>query len=292
MAQKTSVCALKGGVGKTDLLVQLAAALARKKKRVLVVDLDPQMNATRRLGITHDPSAPILTTVEIIQSGEEGVGKQAVVRCGWVDADGAPLPEAEYIDVLPSREDLTNRETESGHVGALFRLKKALRGWADDEYDVVLFDTPPSLGHLTQLALAASDDVLIPIEPNNDAVGGGFKTSQFVQAHAEDLANPGLHVSGVLVSKYNPNLLEHRFQYDGAKELFGDLLWNPARLVKVGSSEIQLPGWIPVRTRINEASGAGAPVSAYRDAPGREVTAIYDAIADLYIDKLLKGKAA
>lgn len=292
MAHKTSISALKGGVGKSDLTVQLAAALARREKRVLVVDLDPQENATRRLGIMHDPAAPILTAVEIIQSGEEGVGKQAVVRCRWLQDDGSPRPEAAFIDVLPAREDLTNRETESGHVGALFRLRRALRGWADDEYDVILFDTPPSLGHLTQLALAASDDVLIPIEPSNDAVGGSLKTSQFIQAHAEDLGNPGLRVSGFIVSRYNPQLLEQRFQYDGAKELFGELLWNPARLVNLGGREVQIPGWIPLRTRISEASGAASPVSAYRDAAGREVTAIYDSIAQLYVEKLLEGEAA
>ncbi len=164
----------KGGVGKSNLTVQLAAALARRQRRVLVVDLDPQANSTRRLGITVDPDDPIVTTSEVVKSGEEGVGEGAVVPAGWRTEAGEPTPEAAFIDVLPARFDLINREGEAAQLGAVKRLKKTLRGWTT-EYDVTLIDTRPDLGHLVQMAMAAADSILIPTDPTFDSIEAAIR---------------------------------------------------------------------------------------------------------------------
>jgi chromosome partitioning protein len=125
----------KGGTGKTSVTVQTAAALARAGKRVLVVDMDPQANATRRLGIEHRPGEEFLTVGTAIlfntndQPGGIGIGEQAVRPCGWTDGDGEPTAEAALIEVLPSDRDLANREWEASIPGAVERLSLALAGW-------------------------------------------------------------------------------------------------------------------------------------------------------------------
>ena len=148
----------KGGVGKTTVTVNLAAALAEAGRRVLVVDVDPQANAGRRLGVVHDPAAPRPTISEAIQANAAGCAADVLVPCGWTGE------EYRRIDVAPARFDLENRVSEAATLGAVLRLKTALDG-VDDDHDVVLIDCPPSLGHLTQLALAAADAAVCVAEP-------------------------------------------------------------------------------------------------------------------------------
>ncbi|MGW9159330.1 ParA family protein [Microbacterium sp. NPDC055665] len=286
----TAVANNKGGVGKSQLVVQLAAALARLGFRVLVCDMDPQANTTRRLGIEYDPNAPIVTMSEVVKSGERGIGQGAVLPCGWIDSDGNPTSEAENIDLIPSRFDLINRETEAGQVGAVRRLKRALEGWTD-EYDIVLIDTPPSLGHLVQMALAVANTVLIPSDATYDSVEAAIRLRDFVQVHAEDLANPGLHIGGVVTTRYKRSL-EAEEQVAGAREHFGDLLLDPTRIVKEpGMDDLLLPRWIPEWVRLTEADSAAVSVSAWSDRQSRKTVALYDSVAAEYINKVI-GEAA
>jgi len=282
----TAVANNKGGVGKSQLVVQLAAALARLGFRVLVCDMDPQANTTRRLGIEYDPSAPIATMSEVIKSGERGVGQGAVIPCGWVDSDGNPTAEAENIDLIPSRFDLINRETEAGQVGAVRRLKRALEGWRD-EYDIVLIDTPPSLGHLVQMALAVAETVLIPFDPTYDAVEAAIRLRDFVQMHAEDLANPGLHVGGVISTRYK-RTVEAEQQVAGAREHFGELILDATRIVKEPDiDDLLLPRSIPEWARLTEADSAAVSLSAWSDRQSRKTVALYDSVASEYINKVI-----
>lgn len=289
MTHTTVIANNKGGVAKSQLTVQLSAALARAGKRVLVVDLDPQANSTRRLGIIWDPAAPIPTVSEAIKADQPGAGEGAVISCGWVDDDGQPTAEAELIDLIPSRPDLGNRETEAGVVGAARRLKKALLGWTDD-YDVVLIDTPPSLGHLTQLAMAAADDVLIPVAADYDAVEGSHRVDDFVRVHGADLANPTLAVVGVVVTRYKKQL-EDEFQVAGLIERFGDLVWNLAGTQKQANrKDVQIPKFVPEWARFKDADSAAVSLSAWRDENARKTTGLYDNIARTYIERVLGNK--
>lgn len=279
----------KGGVSKSQLTVQLAGGLARAGKRVLVIDLDPQANATRRLGIDWDPSAPFATMSEVIKADQVGVGAGAVLGCGWSGPDGSPTPEAELIDVLPSRFDLVNRETEAGVVGAVRRLKKALEGWIED-YDVVLIDTPPSLGHLTQMAMAAADSVLIPASAQYDAVEAAIRVSDFVARHAADLANPDLRVGGVVVTRYRDQV-EDEFQAKGLREHFGDLVWALAGTYEItGGNHGSIPRYIKEKVRYAEADSAAASLTAWRDRDARLTVAVFDALAAVYLDRLVNVK--
>lgn len=289
MVHTTVIANNKGGVAKTELTVQLAAALARAGRKVLVVDMDPQANATRRLGIEWDPATPIPTMSEVIKADQDGAGEGAVIPCRWVRPDGTPTPEAENIDVLPSRFDLINRETEAGVVGAVRRLQKALEGWTD-AYDVILIDTRPDLGHLVQMAMAAADTIVIPTDPNYDSVEAAIRVSDFVARHAMDIANPDLAVGGIVVTRRRTTK-EHDFQIDGLREQFGDLVWDLGGLVKLpDGTDLLNPSYIPELTRFAEADASAASLSDWSDQNGRKTVALYDAVARIYQARFLGSK--
>jgi chromosome partitioning protein len=286
MPHITAIANNKGGVSKTEVTCQLAGALARSGQRVLVVDMDPQANATRRLGVEWDPSEPIPTMSEVILAAQDGAGEAAVVACGW---DPIQAPEGERIDVLPARFDLINREAEAGAVGAVRRLTKALAGWVD-AYDVILIDTRPDLGHLVQMAFAAADTVLIASDPNYDSVEGAIRVRDFVSLHAADMMNPGLSVAGVVITR-RKKTREHDFQIEGLVDAFGDLVWNLGGVVRFDDgTELLNPSYLPEWSRFAEADAAATSVSAWSGAEARRAVALYDALGRVYSEQILRSK--
>lgn len=241
MEKRVAIGNHKGGSDKTAFTINLSAALAEQGLRVLVGDLDPQANASRRLGFRFDPEDPAPTISEAIKANEPGVAAQAFTPCGWDE------PYASRITLLPARFDLENRIPEAGTPGAPARLRKALRG-ADDEFDVVLLDCPPSLGHLTQLALTAADVALCSLVPDYDSVEGAVRFRDFITDRGEDIDNAELRLIGVLVSEVQERLSAQSFQLEGLPELFGDMVWKP---------------YVPERTVVREAGAAAAPLAAW-----------------------------
>lgn len=292
----------KGGVAKSQVTVQTAAALARRGLDVLVVDMDPQANASRRLGVVFDPTAnPIPTISEALLAAgtTEGAGQGAVLPCAWTDGDdegAAPTPEAERIDLIPSRFDLINRADEAAAVGAVRRLKKALAGGWTDAYDVILIDTRPDLGHLVQMPMAVADSVVITTDPSYDGVKGAMEVRAFIENHAEDLGNPGLRVGGVVVTRWRKTN-EASWQLEGLTEQFGDLVWNmretELREVKQPDGTFALeevetfPPGIKELTRFGEADSAAVSLSAYTDERGKTAISFYEKLADRLIAELL-----
>lgn len=247
----------KGGPGKTTVTVQLAAALAHRGRRVLVVDLDPQANASRRLGFRWSPTDPVPTTAEVVKSAEAGVAAEAIIPAGW------PGPIGDNVDLIPSRWDLEQRISEAGQVGAARRLARALTG-VPSHYDEVLIDLPPSLGHLTHLGLAAADHALCVVEAEYDSVEGATRYRDFISAYRGDLGNPTLTLVGVIVSRLRPNLSEHTFQLAGIREQYPDVLWDPP---------------IPERTILKDAAAAAAPIHAMTGPAATDVQAVFDQLA-------------
>jgi cellulose biosynthesis protein BcsQ len=269
MAHRVAVGNNKGGSGKTAATVNLAAALAELGKRVLVVDLDPQANASRRLGTPFDPVAPTLTTAEVIRDGGDGVAAQAVRPCGWkpgADAEGRPVDYAALIDVIPARFDLENRIAEAGTTGAVLRLRRALVG-VDAEHDVTLMDCPPSLGHLTQLALAAAHEALGTVEPEYDSVEGALRYRDFIgdERSREALGNLALLLAGFIVSRVRAGVGAHTFQLDGLADTLGaELIWDP-----------HLPEWAAVK----DAADAAVPLRTLGTSRAREVAGRFTELA-------------
>ncbi|WP_407938106.1 ParA family protein [Motilibacter rhizosphaerae] len=227
----------KGGVGKTTSTVNLAAALVSEGKRVLVLDLDPQGNASTALGIEHHRGVEDVYQVLI-----EGLplGK-AVVAC----------PDLPGLDCAPATIDLAGAEIELVPLVAReFRLRKALETYlasSAEGYDVVLIDCPPSLGLLTVNAMTAASEVLIPIQCEYYALEGLQQLLQLVELVQQNL-NERLHVSTILLT-----------MYDGRTRLAQQV----AEDVRAHFSERVLRTVIPRSVRVSEAPSYGQTVVTY-----------------------------
>ena len=232
----------KGGVGKTTSAVNIAAALALHGLRVLLIDLDPQGNASTALGIDH------------------GVGTASiydVLLGGQPIADVATRTEfAPTLRCVPATLDLAGADIElTSQVAREYRLQRALRTFLDaegDEVDYVLIDCPPSLGLLTLNALVAGKEMLIPIQCEYYALEGLaqlLKTVELVTSHL----NPELAVSTVLLTMYDSRTRLADQVADEVRRHFGELVLEPM---------------IPRNVRVSEAPGFGQTVMTY-DAGSR-----------------------
>jgi len=206
VAQVLAVTNQKGGVGKTTTSVNLAAQLATPKRRVLLVDLDPQANATSSLGIDKDGLAKTLYDVLISHAGPADIVLPTNIQNLFVLPANANLAQAE-VDLV----NVPSRET---------RLRQAL---ASVDADVIIIDCPPALGLLTVNALTAADKVLIPVQAEYFALEGLSQLLQTIQLVRSGL-NPHLEIFGVVLTMFSKRtVLSEQVQAEVAQH-FGDKL--------------------------------------------------------------------
>lgn len=233
MTRILAIANQKGGVGKTTTAINLGACLAAAERATLVVDIDPQGNATSGLGIEREGvEASVYDILVNDVPAEEAVVKQV------------HLP---YLDVIPSSRDLVGAEVELvGRAKREYVLKSALAPLAD-RYEFILVDCPPSLGLLTLNTLTAADSVLIPIQCEFYALEGLSQLLNSVRLVQRNL-NPRLQIEGVLLTMYDRRLNLSRQVAEEAKEYFGKSVYRTA---------------IPRNVRLAEAPSFGKPIILY-----------------------------
>jgi chromosome partitioning protein len=191
MSHVIAIANQKGGVGKTTTAINLGASLAAAEQRVLIIDMDPQGNATSGLGVNARSAKSTLYGVLL---NRLPLGS-AIIR-------GVHFP---LLDVIPTTVSLVGAEAELvGQPRWQFRLREALDG-TREMYDFILIDCPPALGVLTLNTLVAADTVLIPLQPEYFALEGLSQFSETLEVVREHL-NPRLGVEGVLLTMYDGRL--------------------------------------------------------------------------------------
>jgi chromosome partitioning protein len=278
VSHATTLGTNKGGPGKTTTCINLGCALARAGYTVLWVDLDPQGNLTRRVGAQLTPDTA--TAAEIIEAGATreyyGCAADAIVPAG-IEADYSGR-----LKVIGATIDLTNRSNEFHVPGAINRLRNALKG-ATEGIDVILYDTGPGFGLLQQMALAASDDVLIVVQPETDGTHGGGRLSDFVLDRADAIGVPDLRILGYIANLVRMNTAVHK---DNMSQLPGYIAEGqpPARLGARAPAYLWEP-YIPNVTKVLEAGehngGPGAAIERHGTV-GREIASRYDQLAKRY----------
>jgi chromosome partitioning protein len=234
-----TVISLKGGVGKTTVTLGLAGAATTRGLRTLVVDLDPQGNATLAL----DPRSSEFTSNDVLADARSGVLAQAVTATEW----------DERLLVVPSEPALEHRNHPVAGRGGEHRLRTTMNGLAG--FDLVLIDTPPSLGELTKNALAASDRVVVVTEPTAFAVSGAQQALTAVDVVRSGF-NLRLRPAGIIVNRYRSRSAEHQYRHAELVSAYGPLVLEPV---------------LPERSAVVSAAGAHVPVHRWPSPGAREI---------------------
>jgi chromosome partitioning protein len=233
----------KGGVGKTTTTVNLAAYLATFGKKILLVDIDAQSNASVGLGVDRSKIDKCLYDV-IIEGlpADEAIQKSSIAN----------------LDVLPSTPKLAGAEVELVSLdNREHRLKQALYG-ITEPYDYIIIDCPPSLSLLTVNALAAANEVIIPIQCEYYALEGISQLTHTLELVRESL-NPELKIRGIILTMYDPRTLLSAQVAEETRKYFGSKVFNTV---------------VPRNIRLAEAPSFGQPIIFYD--PGSKGAAAYE----------------
>ena len=238
-----SVINQKGGVGKTPTVINLAAGLTTKGKKILVIDLDPQGNATTGLGLSNNDNSD--RTIYGVLNGTRKVS-EVITKTN-----------IENLDLITSNVDLSGLEVETaGDTRRAFILKEQITAYLNDSrglYDYVIIDCPPSLSLLTIMALVASNSLVVPLQTEFFALEGLTQLMKTIERIKTNL-NPELQIKGILLTMYDKrNKLSSQVEAE-AREYFKDKVYQTV---------------VPRNVRLSEAPSHGVPVLIYdKTCPG------------------------
>ena len=260
-----SVINQKGGVGKTTTVINLAAGLTMKGKKVLVIDLDPQGNATTGLGLSNTENSEL--TVYSVLNGNKKI------------SDVIQPTRFENLNLVTSNVDLSGLEVETaGDSRRAFKLKDELGSILNDSgalYDYILIDCPPSLSLLTVMALVASDELVVPLQTEFFALEGLTQLMKTIDRIKSNL-NPSLDMRGILLTMYDKrNKLSGQVEQE-ARNYFKEKVYETV---------------VPRNVRLSEAPSHGVPVLLYdKVCPGSKS---YFSFTDEFLnqDKIVESAA-
>jgi len=235
--QIISVINQKGGVGKTTTVINLAAGLAQQEKKILVIDLDPQGNATTGLGLSNLENSS--DTIYGVLNGTKMISE--VIK----------KTEFKNLDIITSNVDLSGLEVETASDNErAFILKGKLSSYLNDfgaHYDYMLIDCPPSLSLLTVMALVSSNSLLVPLQTEFFALEGLTQLMKTIERIKVSL-NPELKIRGILLTMYDKrNKLSSQVEKE-ARDYFNEKVYSTV---------------IPRNVRLSEAPSHGMPVLVY-----------------------------
>ena len=238
-----SIINQKGGVGKTTTVINLASALSQQGKKILVIDLDPQGNATTGLGLSNTTSSD--QTIYNVLNGNKKISE--VIQS----------TNFENLDLISSNVDLSGLEVETaGDSRRALKLKDELTlilNNSELSYDYIIIDCPPSLSLLTIMALVASDALVVPLQTEFFALEGLTQLMKTIERIKSNL-NPSLDIRGILLTMYDKrNKLSGEVETE-ARNYFKDKVYSTA---------------VPRNVRLSEAPSHGVPVLIYdKSCPG------------------------
>ncbi len=230
MTRVVALANQKGGVGKTTTAINLGASLAACERKVLLIDLDPQANATSGLGLSKNEPQSMYGVLL------DGIGLRGVIR-------ESELPA---LHVAPSSVDLVGAEVELSNADGQFRLRKAIEPVTAD-YDYILIDSPPSLGLLTVNGLTAANSVLVPMQCEYFAMEGVSQLLNTIERVRESL-NPSLEIEGIALTMYDDRMNLARQVAQEVRTHFGEKVYETV---------------IPRNVRLGEAPSFGKPIILY-----------------------------
>lgn len=249
-----SVSSLKGGVGKTTIALGIASAAYARGLRTLVVDLDPQCDATTGLGAIGEYDT---TVADVLKKPRHNIVHKAIVSTTWNKIQPSKL------DVLAGSPSIQVNDDPAPHAKELWRLEVALSR-VEDDYDLVIIDTPPSMNGLTKTAWVASDRILIVTEPSLFSVVAAERSTRAVNTMRKEVTRR-LRLFGVIVNRYKPLSKEHQFRINELTEKY------PGRL---------LPQMFEEKATLQQAQGAARPIHGWPGETGVALAGMFDEVLD------------